>query len=410
MRRAVITGLGTVNPLANNVADTWTGLCNGQSGVNQITQFDASPFRTQIAGELKNFEPDQLFGSKQARRLDRYSQFALAAAMEAIDDSNLELESEDPFRVGVILGTGIGGMRTFEEECEKYQQKGPDRISPFLIPRMMPNGATAAISIHFGLRGPTFSVSSACASAADAIAMARDIILAGRGDAIITGGAEAAITPLGLGGFCAARSLSERNDAPQIASRPFDQNRDGFVLGEGAGVIVVEEYEHARRRGANIYCEITGCGQASDAHHITAPDPHGAGAINAMRLAIADAGRNVDEIDYINAHATSTHLGDLAEANAICQVFGSHIDKLAVSCTKSMIGHLCGGSGGVATIAAALSIRHGTIHPTINCDDLDPEVKLDITPNTAREIGVRNAMLNNFGFGGHNSSLVLSKI
>lgn len=410
MRRAVVTGLGTINPLANDVPEFWQAACGGRSGVDQISLFDASGFRTSIAAEVKQFRPDESFDVKQAKRMDRYAQFALVAAIEAVKDAGLELETENPDKIGVIVGTGIGGMRSFEDECNKSWKAGPGRISPFMVPRIMPNGGVAAISLHFGLTGPSFSSSSACASSADAITLARDFIRAGRGDVVVTGGAEAAITPVGIGGFCAARSLSERNSAPQAASRPFDQDRDGFVLGEGAGILVVEEYEHARRRNAPIYCEITGCGQTSDAYHITAPDPTGRGAARAMKSALSEAALGPEEIDYLNAHATSTPLGDLAETKAIQDAFGQYANQLTVSCTKSMIGHLCGASGSVAAIVLALTIAHGMVHPTINVEAQDPECDLDITPNVAREKRVRHAMLNSFGFGGHNASLLFSAI
>jgi 3-oxoacyl-[acyl-carrier-protein] synthase II len=410
LRRAVITGLGTVNPLANNMAEFWAAACRGQSGVGPISHFDAGAFRTRIGGEVKDFRPDERLGAREAKRLDRYAQFALVAAIEAIIDSGIDLSSAAIERTAVVVGTGIGGMGVFEDECRKYHQVGPARTSPFLVPRIMPNAAAAAISIHFGFKGPCLSVSSACASAADAIATARDLIRTGRNQVVLAVGAEAALTPLGLAGFCAARSLSERNDAPQAASRPFDLDRDGFVLGEGAGILVLEEYEHARRRGANVYCEITGSGQTADAHHMTAPDPDGRGAADAMRMAMADAGVSPNDVQYLNAHATSTNLGDLAEATAIRAAFGAGADRLAVSCTKSLIGHLCGASGSVAAAVLAMTIRHGLIHPTINCDTPDPACNIDLVRRTAREAKVQVAMLNSFGFGGHNSSLVLSAV
>ena len=410
MRRVVVTGLGTVNPLGNNIPDFWNAACQGQSGVGRIDQFDTSSFRTRIGAEVKNFHPDQLFGPKQAKRLDRYSQFALAAALEAVANSGIDLMNNEPHRTAVIIGTGIGGMGVFEEESKKLQQLGPSRISPFFVPRIMPNAAAAAISIHFGLTGPCLSVSSACASAADAIMTARDLIRTGRSDVVITGGAEAPITPLGLAGFCAARSLSERNDAPQQASRPFDRDREGFVLGEGAAVLVLEDYERARRRGATIYCEIVGCGQTADAHHMTAPDPNGTYAAQAMQLALVDARILPSDVHYLNAHATSTELGDNAEANAIRSTFGSQINQLSISCTKSLLGHLCGASGGIAAAVISLTIRDGVIHPTINFDNPAQEWLGEIVRRTASEAHVHAAMLNSFGFGGHNSSIVLAAV
>ena len=410
MRRVVITGLGTVNPLGNNVPDFWSAACQGQSGVGPISQFDAGPFRTRIGAEVKNFHPDQLFGARQAKRLDRYSQFALAAAIEAVSNSGLDMTSNEPQRTAVVIGTGIGGMGVFEDESKKLQQLGPARISPFFVPRIMPNAAAAAISIHFGLTGPCLSVSSACASAADAIMTARDLIRTGRSDVVITGGAEAPITPLGLAGFCAARSLSERNDAPEQASRPFDRDREGFVLGEGAAVLVLEDYQRARRRGATIYCEIVGCAQTADAHHMTAPDPNGTYAAQAMQLAMIDARILPSEVHYLNAHATSTELGDNAEANAIRSAFGSHVHQLSVSCTKSLLGHLCGASGGIAAAVIALTIQKGIIHPTINCDHPTEDWLGQIVRRSMTEARVQTALLNSFGFGGHNSSIVLSAV
>lgn len=406
MRRAVITGLGTVNPLANNVADFWKAVCRGDSGVETISQFDAGAFRTRIGAEVKDFHPEQLFGGKQARRLDRYAQFSLAAAQEAVADAGLEIASVAPGRIGTVVGTGTGGIGVIGDECSRFEKVGPSRTNPFLVPRMMPNAGAASISIHYGLQGPCLSISSACASATDAIAFARDLILAGRADVVITGGSEAALTPIGLAGFCAARSLSERNDDPHGASRPFDRDRDGFVLGEGAGILILEEESFARRRGANVYCVLAGCGQTADAHHITAPDPEGAGAAEAIRLALLDADTPPCEIDYLNAHATGTAVGDAAEAKAIRQAFGSHAESMPISCTKSMIGHLCGASGGVAAIVLAMTIREGIIHPTLNADHPDADVPFDLVPGSARKQTVRNAALNSFGFGGHNSTLV----
>ncbi|HEY0983848.1 beta-ketoacyl-ACP synthase II [Schlesneria sp.] len=411
MRRAVITGLGTVNPLANNMPDFWKAVCDGQSAVGRISRFDASNYRTRIAAEVKNFQPDEILGGKQAKRLDRYAQYGLVAAIEALKDAGLDPTSGDPRRAAVVVGTGIGGMEVFEEESIKLQHVGPGRVSPFFVPRIMPNAAAAAISIHFGVTGPCFSVSSACASAADAISTARDLIRTGRSDIVITGGAEAPITPLGLAGFCAARSLSERNDAPTQASRPFDRGRDGFVLGEGAGILVLEDYEHALHRGARIYCEIVGYGQTADAHHMTAPNPSGAGAAEAMRAAMQDAHVMPEQIPYINAHATSTELGDAAEATAIRTAFGERAaDRLSISCTKSLIGHLCGASGSVAAAVIAMSIRDGVIHPTLNFDEPSEEWLKKTVHTSPVDEKIRMGMLNSFGFGGHNSSIILAAV
>lgn len=410
MRRVVVTGLGTVNPLGNNLPDFWSAACQGQSGVGQIAQFDASAYRTRIAAEVKHFHPDELLGAKAARRLDRYAQFGLVAAIEAVRDSGLDLANLEPGRAAAVVGTGIGGMGVFEEEAQKLQKIGPGRTSPFLVPRIMPNAAAAAISIQFGLTGPCLSVSSACASAADAISTARDLIRTGRSDVVITGGAEAALTPLGLAGFCAARSLSERNDSPTEASRPFDRDRDGFVLGEGAGMLVLEDYDHAHKRGAVIYCEVVGCGQSADAHHMTAPDPQGVGAAQAMRLAMADGCVSTGNVQYLNAHATSTDLGDAAEALAIRSAFGDDADRLSISCTKSLIGHLCGASGGVGAAVIALTIRDRTIHPTINCDTPSIDWIGRVLRREACFEKVTTGMLNSFGFGGHNSSIIMSAV
>ncbi len=406
IRRVVVTGLGALTPLGTDAPTLWSGLLAGRSGIGPITRFDPVAFKVRFGGEVRGFDPEALFGARTARRLDRFGQFGLAAALEAVRDAGLDFAREVPERCSVVLGTGVGGMGVFEDECGRYQTSGPARTNPFLVPRMMPNAAAAAISIHFGLTGPCFSTSSACASAADAIATAASLIRLRRVDVAIAGGAEAALTPVGLAGFCAARSLSERNDAPERASRPFDAGRDGFVLGEGAGVLVLEDYDHARRRGATVYCELLGCGQSADAHHITAPHPDGTGAAAAIRQALYDAALNPEEIDYLNAHATSTELGDAAEVHALHLAFGPHAGRLPVSSTKSMIGHLCGASGGVAAVVAALTIRDGVIHPTINFETPDPACDLDCVPNNARETNVRRVAINSFGFGGHNCCLV----
>lgn len=405
-RRIAVTGIGAITPLGIGVPELWKGLIAGKSGIGPITRFDADGFRTRFGGEVKGFEPEKLFGPKAARRMDRFAQFGLAAAIEAVNDAGIDFASETPGRCGVVLGTGIGGMGVFEAEVGAYQTTGPGRTSPFLIPRIMPNSVSAVVSIHFGLTGPCSAVASACSSAGDAISSAADLIRAGRAEVVVTGGSEAALTPIGLAGFCAARSLSERNDDPEHASRPFDRDRDGFVLGEGAGVIVLEDLEHARRRGANVYCELMGCGQAADAHHMTAPHPEGAGAADAIRFALADAGAAPDSIDYLNAHATGTSLGDKAEVIAIRRAFGSHADAMPVSSTKSMIGHLCGSSAGVGAIVAALTIRDGVIHPTINFEHSDSQCDLDCVPNEARNLRIRRVAIDSFGFGGHNTCLV----
>ncbi|MFO0966172.1 MAG: beta-ketoacyl-ACP synthase II [Gemmataceae bacterium] len=412
-RRVVITGLGTVNPLATDVKTYWQRLLKGESGIGPITLLDSTAFKVHFAGEVHGWAPEKFIDSKTAppRRLDRFAQFALAAAIEAVKDSGIDFSKMDPFRAGCIIGSGIGGLTEYEEQHSKYLQGGgPRGISPFVIPKMMPNSAPGNISIHFGLCGPNTAVGTACASASNAIADALHSIQRGETDVMITGGSEAAIVHMGLGGFISARALSQRNDDPQGASRPFDKDRDGFVLSEGSGVVIIEEMEHARKRGAQIYCELVGIGSTSDAHNITAPHPEGLGAAKAMEFALRDAKLNPTDIQYINAHGTSTDLGDAAETRALKRVFGPHARKLAISSTKSMLGHLLGASGGVELIATALTIKHGVIHPTINYHTPDPECDLDYVPNKPREMRVRYALSNSFGFGGHNCTLLVGAI
>jgi 3-oxoacyl-[acyl-carrier-protein] synthase II len=409
-RRVVITGLGTVNPLAGDVPGFWDGLCNGRSGIGPIERFDVSEFKVRFGGEVKGFDPESELDPKTARRMDRFSQFAVAAAIQAVEDSGVLMAREDPYRWGVALGCGIGGLATFEEGHGRLLNAGPGRISPFVIPRMMPNAGPANIAINLGLRGPTVAIASACASSGDAIGAAFRAIRWGDADAMLAGGAEAAITPIGLGGFIAARSLSLRNDSPQTASRPFDRDRDGFVLAEGAGLVVLESLDHARQRGANIYAELLGYGCTNDAFSITAPHPDGDGAARAIALALEDARVAPANVDYINAHATSTPLGDLAEVRAIKRVFGSSAHSIPVSSTKSMTGHLCAASGAIELIAITLAVRDGVVPPTINYETPDPACDLDFVPNTAREIRVRHALSTSFGFGGHNCCLVVGPL
>jgi 3-oxoacyl-[acyl-carrier-protein] synthase II len=409
-RRVVITGLGTVNSLSNDIPTFWDYLCAGRSGVSLIEQFDTSAFKVHFGGEVKNFVPENHLEGKVAKRLDRFSQFALVAAISAVKDSGIDFSQGDPFRYGVIIGSGIGGLNEFEEQFTRHTQQGPDRISPFVIPKMIANSAAGNVSIHFNLMGHNTVISTACASAAHALGDALHSIRGGFADAIVAGGSEAAITPMGLGGFIAARAVSHRNNDPSTASRPFDKDRDGFVLSEGAGIVVLEEYEHARKRGANIYAEILGCGNTADAYHITAPHPEGVGASKAVQFALADAKLNPDQIDYVNAHGTSTQLGDEAETKALKIVFKDHAKKIAVSSTKSMIGHTLGASGGIELIACALSIKHGVVHPTINFNTPDPKCDLDYVPNSARQMKVRYAVSNSFGFGGHNCCLALGAV
>jgi len=409
-RRVVITGMGTVNALSLDLATYWRALLEGKSGVSTIEQFDTSAFKVHFAGEVKGFQSEILLDSKLARRLDRYTQFALVAARSAVKDSGLDFSREDPYRAGVILGSGIGGLNEYEEQHARYLKDGPGRISPFVIPKMIVNAAPGNISIEFGLCGPNTAVATACASAANAISDAYDAIRWGKADLMITGGAESAITPMGMGGFISARALSLRNDDPPRASRPFDRDRDGFVMAEGAGILVIEELEHARQRGARVYAEILACASTADAHHITAPHPCGTGAAKAMEFALREARMSPDEVQYINAHGTGTELGDAVETTAIKQVFGEHARRLAVSSTKSMLGHLLGASGGVELIATALTVKYGVIHPTINLETPDPACDLDYVPKQAREVRVRRAISNSFGFGGHNCCLVIGAV
>lgn len=408
-RRVVVTGLGTINPVAHSVKEYWQKLCAGESGIALTAQFDTSGHKAKISGEVKNFDPEKFLDKRVANRMDRFAQFALISAIEAVEDSGLDFSKEDPFRCGVILGSGIGGLREFEAQTRRYLAGGTGRISPFMVPKMMSNAASGGVSIHYNLQGHNTVVTTACASAAHAIGDAMRAIAWDEADIMITGGAEACITDMGVGGFIQARALSLRNEEPTLASRPFDKDRDGFVLSEGAGLFVLEELEHAKKRGAPIYAELLGTGSTADAHHITAPHPEGEGASRAMQIALRNAKLNPDQVDYINAHGTSTELGDVAETKAIKHVFGDHARKLAISSTKSMIGHLLGASGGVEAIACILTLKHNVIHPTINYDTPDPDCDLDYVPNTARETKVRAAVSNSFGFGGHNCSIVLGQ-
>lgn len=411
MRRVVITGMGAVTPLAADLKTYWDRLLAGQSGIGLIEQVDTKDFKVKLGGEIKNWNTDKFFDSKTARRMDRFAQFAMVAALEAWADAGIDLTKEDPYRCGAIIGNGIGGLCEYEEQHTKFMQGGgPRGISPFVIPKMMPNAAPGNITIRLGLCGASRAVSTACASAGDAIADALRTIQLDEADLMVTGGTEAAITYMGLGGFIAARALSMRNDNPQAASRPFDKDRDGFVLSEGAGILVIEELEHAKKRGARIYAELLGTGNTSDAYNITAPHPEGIGATRAMQLALKDARLNPSDIDYINAHGTSTELGDAAETLAVKKVFGDHAKKVAISSTKSMIGHTLGASGGVELIATVMSIKDGVVHPTINLDTPDPACDLDYVPKTARKMPVRYALSNSFGFGGHNASLVVGML
>jgi 3-oxoacyl-[acyl-carrier-protein] synthase II len=412
-RRVVITGMGTVNSLNSDLRGFWHDLCAGKSGVGILDLFDTSAFKVHFGGQVKDFRPEAVLDTKTAHRLDRFAQFAMIAALAAVKDSGLDFGKEDPYRCGAIIGSGIGGLSEYEEQHTKYLKNmatGPRFISPFVIPKMMPNAAPSNISIHFGMCGPNTAVGTACASASNAISDALRAIQRDEVDVMISGGSEAAITHMGLGGFISAKALSLRNDNPQAASRPFDMDRDGFVLSEGCGLVVLEELDHARRRGAPIYAELRGAASTADAYNITAPHPEGSGAARAMKLALKDARLSPDDIQYINAHGTSTPLGDEAETKAIKQIFGSHAQKVAISSTKSMLGHTLGASGGIELIACALTIKHGAIHPTINYQTPDPACDLDYVPNNARVMRVSGALSNSFGFGGHNCCLVVGAI
>jgi 3-oxoacyl-[acyl-carrier-protein] synthase II len=415
MKRVVVTGLGAVTPLGNNVPDTWQAMKEGRSGVGAITLFDATNFKTRFAGEVKDFDITQVLDRKEARKMDRYSQFAVMVAKEALEQSRLNLQAEDPERIGVVWATGMGGLQTLQDECADYALgDGTPRFSPFYIPKVIPNIGAAHISLLYGLKGPNFAVSAACSSSGSAIAAALDSIRVGRADIMLTGGSEAVITPLGVGGFNALRALSTRNDSPETASRPYSKSRDGFVMGEGAGCLVLEEYEHALRRGATIYAELAGAGINADAYHITAPEPEGKGAMRVMQLALQDAGMTPADIDYINTHGTSTPLGDVAELMAIKQVWGEDAYRLSISSTKSMTGHLIGATGAVEAIASIMAMREGIVPPTINheADDEDENIdyRLNLTFNKAEHRELRAVMSNNFGFGGHNACLLFKKI
>ena len=410
-RRAVVTGVGVVTSLGRKVDVFWDRIVRGDSGVGPITLFDVSGYRVQFGGQV-HWEPENedICTAKDLKRLDRFTQFAIGAAKDAAADSGLEFEKIEPYRCGVVIGSGIGGLWEFETQEERMLHKGIDKVSPFTIPKLMVNSASGHVSSLYGAKGPNFAVATACASAANSIGSALRAIQYGDADVMITGASEAALTPIGLAGFQNMRALSFRGDAPQQASRPFDVDRDGFVLAEGAGVIVIEELEHARRRGARIYAELKGYGASGDAGHITQPDEEGRGGAHAMTMALQDAGIAPEAVDYINAHGTSTPLGDVAETKAVKRVFGEHAKRLAISSTKSNLGHTLGASGGIEAVVCSLTINRGVITPTINLDTPDPECDLDYVPKVAREARVDIAMSNSFGFGGHNASLVFARI
>ena len=408
-RRVVVTGLGAVTPLGTGIEKTWERLLKGESGVDTITQFDASAFPCRIAGEARDFTPLDYIDRKDVKRMDRFTQFALAGATMAIEEAAVSITDATADRIGCLLGVGLGGLATLESNHAKLLRTGPDRVSPFFVPMLIGNMAAGQVCIRFGLRGPNSCVSTACAAGTHAIGDAYRLIQRGEADVMVTGGAEAAVTPLGLGGFCAMRAVSTRNDEPQQASRPFDKERDGFVMGEGSGILVLEELEHARQRGAKIYAELVGYGMSADAHHMTQPDPDARGVALCMQHALHDAGMEPQEVDYINAHGTSTPYNDKFETLAIHKVFGEHASQLAVSSTKSMTGHLFGAAGGIEGIFTALAIARDVIPPTINWETRDDECDLDYVPNMPRYTPVTVAMSNSLGFGGTNASVIFKK-
>ncbi len=412
-RRVVVTGIGTINPLGNNIAEYFTNLEKGVSGAAPIAHFDAEKFKTKFACEVKNYDPAQHFDRKEVRKYDLFTQYALIAATQAVEDSALDLEKIDLEQAGVIWSSGIGGLKSFFDECLGYAEGGmTPRFSPFFIPRMIADIAAGFISMKYGFMGPNYCTVSACASSNHGLIDAFNYIRWGKATVMVAGGSEAAVNEPSVGGFNSMQALSTRNDDPQHASRPFDKDRDGFVIGEGAGALILEEYEHAKARGAKIYCEIVGGGCSADAYHFTAPHPEGKGAKKAMRDAIAEAGITPDQIDYVNVHGTSTPAGDRPELKAVAEVLGEHVYDANISSTKSMTGHLLGAAGAIEALACIFAINHGTIPPTINCENLDPEIdpRLNLTLNKAQKREVRCAMSNTFGFGGHNSTIILRKI
>jgi len=413
LKRVVVTGLGALTPIGNTLPEFWEGLTNGVSGAAPITRFDASKFKTQFACELKNFDVEQYIDKKEARKMDPFCQYAMIVAEEAMKDSGLDLEKIDLTKAGVIWGSGIGGLKTFQDEVTSFAEgDGTPRFNPFFIPKMIADISAGFISIKYGFQGPNFVTVSACASGTNAMIDAFNYIRLGKANIFITGGSEAAVTEAGMGGFNAMKALSQRNDSPETASRPFDKDRDGFVLGEGAGAIILEEYEHAKARGAKIYAELVGGGMTADAYHITAPHPEGEGAGNVMKFALEDAGLKPEDIDYINVHGTSTPLGDVSEVKAIQRVFGEHAYKLNISSTKSMTGHLLGAAGAIEAIASILAVKNDLVPPTINhfTDDEGLDTKLNLTFNKAQKREVKAALSNTFGFGGHNCSVIFKKI
>jgi 3-oxoacyl-[acyl-carrier-protein] synthase II len=408
-KRVVITGLGLVTPLGHDVPTTWDALVAGRSGVGPITHFDTSEYPARIAAEVKAFDPAALFGRREARRMDRFTQFAMVAAGQALEDSGLIVTDDNAHRVGAVIGSGVGGISSILDQAEVLRERGPRRVSPFLVPMMLPDTAPGQVAISYGLKGPNFAVISACASGANAIGEAAEVIRRGAADAMLAGGAEGAIVPLAFAGFTVMQAVSTRNDEPERASRPFDATRDGFVMGEGSGVVLLESAAHARARGARIYAELIGYGATADAFHITAPDETGDGAARAMQAALDQAGIPLQQVGYLNAHGTSTVLNDKGETAAIKTVFGDHAYQLAVSSTKSMTGHLLGAAGAIEAIFSVLALTEGVLPPTINYEHPDPECDLDYVPNEARRVLVDVAMSNSFGFGGHNACLIIKR-
>jgi len=409
MRRVVVTGMGCVSPVGNNVNDTWNSLLAGRSGAGMITHFDASKHKTRFAAEVKGFDGTALFGPRDARKMDRFTQFATAATMEALEQSGFKIDDSNRDRVGVLVGTGIGGIGTLLEQVEVMRERGPERVSPFLIPMMISDSAAGMLAIRIGARGPNMSLATACASGNNAIGEAMEMIRRGSADAMIAGASEAALVPVAMAGMNVMTALSTRNEDPQSASRPFDKDRDGFLMGEGAGILILESFEHAQERGASILAELTGYGTTDDAHHISAPAENGAGAALSMQLALEDAGLTINEIGYINAHGTSTPLNDKSETAAIKTVFGEQAYQIPVSSTKSMTGHLLGASGAVEAAFCIKAIREGVLPPTINYHTPDPQCDLDYIPNQPRKASPKHVMSNSFGFGGHNATLVISR-
>ena len=408
-RRVVVTGLGMVAPVGLDIPSAWENIVAGKSGIQPITHFDVSSFSTQFGGPIYGFEITDYVSKKEAKKMDNFIHYGVAAGMQAIKDSGLDFDKEDRDRIGVLVGSGIGGITGIENSYQSYLDGGPRKISPFFVPASIINMASGNLSIMYGLQGPNYSIVSACSSGAHSIGEAAMMIRYGRTDVMIAGGAEMATSPVGLGGFAAARALSKRNDDPQGASRPWDKDRDGFVLSDGAGVVVLEEYEHAKARGATIYAELSGVGMNSDAYHMTAPSVDGSGAAKCMQLALKDAGLNPDQVDYINAHGTSTPAGDVAETMAVKRAFGDHAHKLCVSSTKSMTGHMLGAAGGAEAVFSVLALHNQVVPPTINLENQDPDCDLDYVPNTAREMSLNVVLSNSFGFGGTNGTLVFSK-